>query len=286
MSAVHALFDVAGRVALVTGSSRGIGRALAAGLAAAGATVVLNGRDPDAVEAARASLAAETGGTTVHAAAFDVTDSAAITAAVDRIEDTVGPIDILVNNAGVQNRTPILEFPDDEWHRLVDTNLGAAFRVGREVARRMQPRGRGKIVNICSVQSDAARPGTAVYAATKGGLKMLTKGMCADLGPSGIQVDGLSPGYIATELTAPLIADEEFDAWIRAHARGSLGQRGRSRRPAALPRLPRRRLRERPDPRRRRRHACSVVGRRFCRCPLLPSPACPSAGPARFTTTP
>jgi gluconate 5-dehydrogenase len=152
----------------------------------------------------------------VHAAAFDVTDSAAIAAAVAEIEDAVGPIDILVNNAGVQNRTPILDFPDDEWHRLVDTNLGAAFRVGREVARRMQPRGRGKIVNVCSVQSEAARPGTAVYAATKGGLKMLTKGMCADLGPSGIQVNGLGPGYIATELTAPLIADPQFDAWIRA----------------------------------------------------------------------
>ena len=167
------------------------------------------------VAAAREALAQETGAA-VHAAAFDVTDSAAIAAAVAEIEEAVGPIDILVNNAGVQNRTPILDFPDDEWHRLVDTNLGAAFRVGREVARRMQPRGRGKIVNICSVQSEAARPGTAVYAATKGGLKMLTKGMCADLGPSGIQVNGLGPGYIATELTAPLIADPEFDAWIRA----------------------------------------------------------------------
>jgi len=215
MGDVHGLFDVAGRVALVTGSSRGIGRALAGGLAAAGATVVLNGRDPDAVAAARAALAEETGGT-LHAAAFDVTDSGAVTAAVAGIEEAVGPVDILVNNAGVQNRTPLLDFPDDEWHRLVDTNLGAAFRVGREVGRRMQPRGRGKIVNVCSVQSEAARPGTAVYAATKGGLKMLTKGMCADLGPSGIQVNGLGPGYIATELTAPLIADPEFDAWIRA----------------------------------------------------------------------
>jgi gluconate 5-dehydrogenase len=215
MSPVHALFDVAGRVALVTGSSRGIGRALAGGLAAAGATVVLNGRDPEAVEAARADLAAEAD-TTVHAAAFDVTDSTAIGAAVAGIEDAVGPIDILINNAGVQNRTPILDFPDDEWHRLLDTNLGAAFRVGREVGRRMVPRGQGKIVNICSVQSEAARPGTAVYAASKGGLKMLTKGMCADLGPSGIQINGLAPGYIATELTAPLIADKAFDAWIRA----------------------------------------------------------------------
>jgi gluconate 5-dehydrogenase len=215
MCRVHPLFDIAGRVALVTGSSRGIGRALAGGLAGAGATVVLNGRDPDALEAARAALATEAE-CIVHAEAFDVTDSAAIGAAVGRIEDTIGPIDVLINNAGVQNRTPILAFPDDEWHRLVDTNLGAAFRVGREVARRMQPRGRGKIVNICSVQSEAARPGTAVYAATKGGLKMLTKGMCADLGPFGIQINGLAPGYIATELTAPLIADEEFDAWLRA----------------------------------------------------------------------
>ena len=137
MCPVHALFDVAGRVALVTGSSRGIGRALAGGLAAAGATVVLNGRDPDAVAAARETLAQETGAA-VHAAAFDVTDSAAIAAAIAEIEEAVGPIDILVNNAGVQNRTPILDFPDDEWHRLVDTNLGAAFRVGRESARGYQ----------------------------------------------------------------------------------------------------------------------------------------------------
>ena len=185
---MHGLFDVTGRVALVTGSSRGIGRALAAGLAAAGAAEGVKGRQGAAGGEAGPEIAA----------------------------GTVGPIDILVNNAGVQNRTPILDFPDDEWHRLVDTNLGAAFRVGREVGRRMQPRGRGKIVNVCSVQSEVARPGTAVYAATKGGLKMLTKGMCADLGPSGIQVNGLGPGYIATELTAPLVADAEFDAWIRA----------------------------------------------------------------------
>lgn len=176
---------------------------------------MLNGRDLHTLEAARAALVEQTGGVVV-AEAFDVTDSAAIAAAVDRIEDSVGPIDVLVNNAGVQNRKPLVAFSDDEWDELMDTNLGAAFRVGREVARRMLPRGRGKIVNICSVQSEVARPGTAVYAAAKGGLKMLTKGMCADLGPSGIQVNGLGPGYIATELTAPLMADEAFDAWVRA----------------------------------------------------------------------
>lgn len=204
------LFDVTGRVALITGSSRGIGYALAAGLQTAGATVVLNGRDPHTLEAARTEL----GGNAV-AEAFDVTDSAAIGAAVARIEETVGPIDILVNNAGVQIRKPLLAFGDDEWDVLIGTNLGAAFRVGREVARRMVPRGRGKIVNICSVQSELARPGTAPYAAAKGGLKMLTKGMCADFGPSGIQVNGLGPGYIATELTAPLMADAAFDTWVR-----------------------------------------------------------------------
>jgi len=210
-----ALFDVTGRVALITGSSRGIGYALAGGLLAAGATVVLNGRDPDTLESARAALVGQTGGKAV-VEAFDVTDSTAIDASVDRIEDSVGPIDILVNNAGVQIRKPLLAFGDDEWDAVLDTNLGAAFRVGREVARRMLPRGRGKIVNICSVQSELARPGTAPYAAAKGGLKMLTKGMCADFGPSGIQVNGLAPGYIATELTAPLMADEAFDAWLRA----------------------------------------------------------------------
>ena len=177
--------------------------------------MVLNGRDPDALEEARTALVEQTGAT-VLAEPFDVTDSTAISAAMDRIEDAVGPIDILVNNAGTQNRKPFVAFGDDEWDRLLATNLGAAFKVGREVARRMLPRGRGKIVNICSVQSEVARPGTAVYAATKGGLKMLTKGMCADLGPHGIQVNGLAPGYIATELTAPLVADAEFDAWLRA----------------------------------------------------------------------
>jgi gluconate 5-dehydrogenase len=208
------LFDVSGRISLVTGSSRGIGYALARGLLAAGATVVLNGRDAAALAQARAGLVELTGGKAA-AEAFDVTDPAAVTAGVARIEEHVGPIDILVNNTGVQHRAPLTEFSDDDWRRLVDTNLGSAFFTGREVARRMIPRGRGKIINICSVQSEVARPGIAAYAATKGGLKMLTKGMCADLGPHGIQVNGLGPGYIETELTAPLVADDTFSAWVR-----------------------------------------------------------------------
>jgi gluconate 5-dehydrogenase len=210
----HPVFDITGRVALVTGSSRGIGRALAQGLLAAGCVVVVNGRDESAVARTRAELADATGGT-VLAQAFDVTDPAAVAEGVARAEETAGPLDILVNNTGVQHRAPFTEFPTEDWYRLLDTNLSSAFLVGREVARRMIPRGRGKIVNICSVQSEVVRPEIAPYAATKGGLKMLTKGMCADLGPSGIQVNGLAPGYFDTDLTAALVADHAFSAWVR-----------------------------------------------------------------------
>jgi gluconate 5-dehydrogenase len=210
----HPLFDITGDTALVTGSSRGIGKALARGLLEAGCTVVLNGRDTTALEETRKELAASFGDR-VRTAAFDVTDSAAVTAGIARIEEETGPIGILVNNTGVQHRSPLLEFTDADWHRLLDTNLTSAFLVGREVARRMAPRERGKIVNICSLQSEAVRPGIAAYSATKGGLKMLTKGMCADLGPLGIQVNGIGPGYFDTELTSALVADEEFSAWVR-----------------------------------------------------------------------
>ncbi|MDQ0757895.1 SDR family oxidoreductase [Streptomyces canus] len=210
----HPLFDIAGKTALVTGSSRGIGKALAEGLLEAGCTVVLNGRGTTALQATAAELAGSFGDR-VRTAAFDVTDSAAVTAGIAGVEEEAGPIDILVNNTGVQHRSPFLEFTDDDWHRLLDTNLTSAFLVGREVARRMAPRGHGKIVNICSLQSAAVRPGIAAYSATKGGLKMLTKGMCADLGPLGIQVNGIGPGYFATELTAALVADEEFSDWVR-----------------------------------------------------------------------
>ena len=210
----HPLFDVTGRTALVTGSSRGIGRALATGLLEAGCTVVLNGRDDARLDAVRGELTERTGGR-VMVAAFDVTDPAAVAAGVAWVEDEVGPIEILVNNAGAQHRSRLLDFADEEWHRLLDVNITSAFLVGREVARRMVPRGAGKIVNVASLQSEAARPRTAPYAATKGAIKMLTKGMCAELGPSGIQVNALGPGYVQTELTAELVADPEFSAWVR-----------------------------------------------------------------------
>jgi gluconate 5-dehydrogenase len=206
------LFDLCGKVALVTGSSKGIGFTIAEALASAGARVVLNGRDPDVLETARTALTA--GGAAVEAWAFDVTDPVAVTAGVDGIEAGIGPIDILVNNAGMQHRTPLQDFPDDAWHRLFATNVDSVFHVARAMARHMIPRRRGKIINVCSVQSELGRPGIAPYAATKGAVKMLTKGMCADWGKFGIQVNGLGPGYFKTELTRALVEDADFTAWL------------------------------------------------------------------------
>jgi gluconate 5-dehydrogenase len=207
-----ALFDLTGRIALVTGSSKGIGLALAAALASAGARVVLNARDAVRLAQARDELARR--GHAVETAPFDVTDAAAVEAGVAGIEQRIGPIDILFNNAGMQHRGAFAEFPLDAWHALTATNVDSVFLVGRAVAQRMVARRRGKIVNVCSVQSELARPGIAPYTATKGAVKMLTKGMATDLGPHGIQVNGLGPGYFKTELTRSLVADEAFTAWL------------------------------------------------------------------------
>ncbi len=206
------LFDLTGRTALVTGSSKGIGFALARALGSAGATVVLNARDELRLAAARAMLQAE--GLRVEAVAFDVTDADAVEAGVKRIEADMAPIDILVNNAGMQHRSPFTEFPVDAWRKLMSVNVDSVFLVGRAVAQRMVDRGRGKIINVCSVQSELGRPGIAPYAASKGAVKMLTKGMAIDLGKHGIQVNGLGPGYFKTELTDALVKDEAFTAWL------------------------------------------------------------------------
>lgn len=208
------LFDIAGRRALITGSSRGIGRALAQGLATAGVEVILNGRNAVALDAAAQEIRESTGAT-VHTAVFDVTNPAAVAAGIAVIEDTVGAIDICVNNAGMQRRAPFIEFTVEDWNELLATNVTSAFLVGREVARRMVPRGYGKIINIASLQSEVSRPGIAPYAATKGAIKMLTRGMCADLAGSGICVNAIGPGYFETELTSALVADETFSAWVR-----------------------------------------------------------------------
>jgi gluconate 5-dehydrogenase len=205
-------FDLTGRTALITGSSAGIGFALARGLAAAGATVILNARSPDKLEAAAAILRAE--GATVHTAAFDVTEGAAVAQAVAQIERDMAPIDILVNNAGMQRRGPLDQFEEAQWHELMKTNVDSVFLVGQAVARHMIPRGRGKIVNICSVQSELGRPGIAPYTASKGAVKMLTKGMAIDWGQHGIQVNGLGPGYFKTELTDALVKNAEFTQWL------------------------------------------------------------------------
>jgi gluconate 5-dehydrogenase len=214
----HPLFDISGRLALVTGSSRGIGKALATGLIEAGCSVILNGRDTHTLRATATELAmcaqSAPGSGSVHQLSFDVTDSAAVATAVRHIETEIGPLDILVNNTGTQHRAAFVDFPDADWHRLLDTNLTSAFLTGREVARVMAPRGHGKIINICSLQSEVTRPGITPYAATKGALKMLTKGMCADLAGSGLQINGIGPGYLETELTAALVADQTFSHWV------------------------------------------------------------------------
>ena len=218
------LFDLTGQSALVTGSSRGIGLALAQGLLEAGARVVVHGRDPDVAEASAARLRETTGGETM-VSTFDLTDPAAVDAGVARIEQCWGTPNILVNNAGIQRRTPFVDFSFADWNDLVATNLTSAFLVGQRVARGMVARGHGKIINIGSVQSQLARPGIAPYSATKGGIVMLTKGMCADLGPYGIQANALAPGYFATKLTQALVEDEAFTAWVRAGLRRAAGAR-------------------------------------------------------------
>ena len=208
---MNKLFDLTGRLALITGSSRGIGRAIAEGYLAAGARVVINGRDKDAVAAAVKAL-----GSNAIAAPFDVTDKAAVEAAVDKIEKDIGPIDILVNNAGMTKRMPFTEFPEADWRQIMATNLDSVFFVTQSVARRMISRSRGKIVNICSVMSEFGRPTIAPYTASKGAVKMLTKAMCAEFAKHGITANGISPGYFGTELNQALMADEKFSAWVCA----------------------------------------------------------------------
>ena len=209
------LFDLTGRTALLTGSSQGIGYALAQGLGRAGARVVLNGRDQGRVEAACERLKGE-GVAAVEAAVFDVTDPKAVAVAIDRIERDIGPIDILVNNAGIQRRAPLEDFPLETWAEIMRTNVDSVFFVGQAVARHMIARKRGKIVNIASLQSAAARYSIAPYTATKGAVLNLTKGMCTDWARHGLQINAIGPGYFETPLNQALVDDPKFTEWLRA----------------------------------------------------------------------
>ena len=206
--------ELTGRIALVTGSSRGIGRTLATGLADAGATLVLNGVQEAGLSRTAAALSERYGADRIHARAFDVTDQEAVTAAIRWVEDEVGPIRILVNNAGIQHRVPMLELELADWERVLRVNLTSAFLVGREVARGMIRRGQGKIINIGSVQSELARPTIAPYTAAKGGVRNLTRAMTAEWASAGIQANALAPGYIHTEMTQNLVDDEAFNSWV------------------------------------------------------------------------
>ena len=212
MQQVLEKFRLNGRRALITGSSGGIGLALARALGQAGAAVILNGRNTGKLQAAAQLLGTE--GLSVSTAGFDVTDADAVRQGIDAIEKDMGSIDILVNNAGMQIRGPLHDFADTDWHTLMRTNLDSVYFVGKTVAQKMIPRGCGKIINICSVQSELGRPGIAPYTASKGAVKMLTKGMAIDWGQFGITVNGLGPGYFKTELTEKLVADPAFTGWL------------------------------------------------------------------------
>ncbi len=205
------LFDLTGRRALITGSSMGIGLALARGLAQHGATVVLNARNAERLEQAADMLRA--GGVQAETCAFDVTDEAAVAGAVERLTRR-GPLDILINNAGMQFRAPLEDFPVEKWRELFAVNVTSAFLVGQAVARGMIARGSGRIVNIASVQSELARPGIAPYTATKGAIRNLTRGMATDWAKHGLNINAIAPGYFRTPLNQALVDDPVFSDWL------------------------------------------------------------------------
>jgi gluconate 5-dehydrogenase len=205
-------FDLAGKRALVTGSSRGLGLGMARALAEAGASLLLNGRDPVALGDAAATLAEA--GHDVTALAFDVTSPESVGEAIRHCESEIGPIDILVNNAGMQIRGPLETFRHDDFEKLMTTHVTATFSVSQAVAQGMLARGRGKIINICSVLTDHARPTAAPYGAAKAAIANLTRGMAADWARHGLNINAIAPGYFKTDLNATLIADEKFNAWV------------------------------------------------------------------------
>jgi gluconate 5-dehydrogenase len=205
-------FDLAGRVALVTGGGSGIGFAIARGLARAGARVAINGRNRDKLDAAAAKLADE--GINVRVSPFDVTDEAAVTAGFAALARDLGSPDILVNNAATNQRQPLDQFSLSDWRALQAVNVDGPFLATRAVVPAMKANQRGKIINICSIASDLGRPNIVPYATSKGGLKMLTRALAVELAPFNVQVNGIAPGFFKTEMNAALIADREFSAWV------------------------------------------------------------------------
>jgi gluconate 5-dehydrogenase len=208
------LFNLDSKTALITGAGQGIGYTLAEGLGKTGARIILNDRNKGRLEKSVQKLNKQ--GIRADGALFDVQDYKAIVREIKKIQDKVGSIDILINNAGIQIRGSLETFKVDHWQKIIGTNLTAVFLVSKAVVPMMIERGGGKIINICSVQSELARPTIAPYTASKGGVKMLTKGMATDWGKFNIQVNGLAPGYFRTLLTKPLYEDKKFDTWLRS----------------------------------------------------------------------
>ncbi len=206
------LFNLEGKRALITGSAQGIGYLLARGLGESGASIVINDITQQRADQAADSLRHL--GIQASGYGFDVTSSAEIGAAIEKIEAEQGPIDILINNAGIQRRYPFVDFPESEWDKIIDVNQKSVFLVSQQVAKRMMARRSGKIINICSMQSELGRETITPYAASKGAVKMLTRGMCVELAPYNIQVNGIAPGYFATDMTKALVDNTEFSNWL------------------------------------------------------------------------
>jgi len=199
---INELFDLKGKVALVTGGTHGIGMAVAMGLAKAGAKICVNDLTEETLAKAKEAYAAE--GIDAYTIVFNVTDEAAVDAGISKIEEEVGAIDILVNNAGIIKRIPILDMPVDDYKQVIDVDLIAPFIVAKRVAPNMIKNGGGKIINMCSMMSVYGRNSVSAYASAKGGLKLLTANMCCEWAKHNIQVNGIGPGYIATAQTAPI----------------------------------------------------------------------------------
>jgi gluconate 5-dehydrogenase len=206
-------FDLTDRLALVTGSSRGLGLAIARGLAAAGARVILHGRDQARLQQQAATLP-NTAGTL----AFDVTDASAVRTAFTRLQQEHQRLDILVNNAGVIPRKPLLDTTDQDWQSVIDSNLTAYFRLSREAARLMVPRRSGRIIMVSSIMGLLGRANIPGYSTAKAGLHGLVRSMAVELAPHGTTVNALAPGYFPTDATDALYTDQRFNAWIASRA--------------------------------------------------------------------